>query len=49
MNLERLRMVMRKDEDNNGSYYFDFDPKSIDWADYFYSVHIPGVLTYARD
>jgi fatty acyl-CoA reductase len=49
MNLERLWTAMNKDENNNGSYFFDFDPKSIDWADYVYSVHIPGVLKYACD
>ncbi|VAH55524.1 unnamed protein product [Triticum turgidum subsp. durum] len=45
-NLERLRMAMNTDQNNNGSYYFDFDPKSVDWDDYFYRVHIPGVVKY---
>ncbi|XP_044974361.1 fatty acyl-CoA reductase 1-like [Hordeum vulgare subsp. vulgare] len=46
-NLEKLRMTMRKDDQiNNGAYYFDFDPRSINWVDYFYGVHIPGVLKY---
>ncbi|KAF7020252.1 hypothetical protein CFC21_033370 [Triticum aestivum] len=50
MNLDKLRMAMKKDnQNNNGAYYFDFDPKYIDWEDYFYSVHIPGVLKYTRD
>uniref|UniRef100_A0ACD5UUW8 Uncharacterized protein n=1 Tax=Avena sativa TaxID=4498 RepID=A0ACD5UUW8_AVESA len=49
MNLERLRMAMNKDQNNNEAYYFDFDPKSIDWDNYFYSVHIPGVLKYMCD
>ena len=40
---------MIKDQNNSGVYDFDFDPKSIDWADYFYSVHIPGVIKYMRD
>ncbi|KAH9723822.1 putative fatty acyl-CoA reductase 4 [Citrus sinensis] len=26
---------------------FNFDPKSIDWEDYFLNVHIPGLLRYA--
>jgi fatty acyl-CoA reductase len=43
MNLERLKRAMRTDENGVG-HNFDFDTKSIDWADYFYSVHIPGVL-----
>lgn len=44
MNLERLRMAM--EQTNNTEYYFDFDPTTIDWDDYFYRVHIPGVLKY---
>ncbi|XP_047059710.1 fatty acyl-CoA reductase 1-like [Lolium rigidum] len=44
MNLERLRMAT--EQNNNGEHYFDFDPKKIDWDDYFYRVHIPGVLKY---
>jgi fatty acyl-CoA reductase len=50
MNTERLRMAMKKGQDDSAAEcYFDFDPKSIDWDDYFYSVHIPGVLKYMRD
>ncbi|VAH70824.1 unnamed protein product [Triticum turgidum subsp. durum] len=50
INLDKLRMGMNKDnQNNNGAYYFDFDPKYIDWGDYFYNVHIPGVLKYTRD
>ncbi|XP_037417194.1 fatty acyl-CoA reductase 1-like [Triticum dicoccoides] len=46
-NLAKLRMTMNRDDQiNNGAYYFDFDPKSINWIDYFYGVHIPGVLKY---
>jgi fatty acyl-CoA reductase len=44
MNLERLRMAT--EQNNDGEHYFDFDPKTIDWDDYFYRVHIPGVLKY---
>jgi fatty acyl-CoA reductase len=44
MNLERLRMAT--EQNNDGEHYFDFDPKKIDWDDYFYRVHIPGVLKY---
>jgi hypothetical protein len=25
---------------------FNFDPKIIDWDDYLYRIHIPGVLKY---
>ncbi|KAE8798403.1 fatty acyl-CoA reductase 1-like [Hordeum vulgare] len=46
INLEKLRIAMKKGENNNGSNCFNFDPISIDWDDYFYSVHIPGVLKY---
>uniref|UniRef100_A0ACD5ZFY3 Uncharacterized protein n=1 Tax=Avena sativa TaxID=4498 RepID=A0ACD5ZFY3_AVESA len=46
-NLEKLRMAMNKDQYNSGVNYFDFDPKSIDWDDYFYRIHIPGVLRHA--
>ncbi|KAL6858736.1 hypothetical protein ACP4OV_017738 [Aristida adscensionis] len=44
MNLERLRlmMAMKTPED----HMFNFDPKTIDWNDYFYRIHIPGVLKY---
>ncbi|XP_062190869.1 fatty acyl-CoA reductase 1-like [Phragmites australis] len=44
MNLERLRltMTMKTQEDQ----MFNFDPKTIDWDDYFYRIHIPGVLKY---
>jgi len=42
--MERLRstMVMNTPEDDMSS----FDPKTIDWEDYFYRIHIPGVLKY---
>ncbi|KAF7103010.1 hypothetical protein CFC21_104052 [Triticum aestivum] len=51
MNTERLRMAMKKEQHSNiaEEFYFDFDPKSIDWDSYFYGVHIPGVLKYMRD
>ncbi|CAL5000565.1 unnamed protein product [Urochloa decumbens] len=44
MNLERLRltMAMKTPEDQ----MFNFDPKTIDWDDYFTKIHIPGVLKY---
>jgi hypothetical protein len=44
MNLERLRlkMAMKTPED----HMFNFDPKTIDWDDYFTKIHIPGVLKY---
>ncbi|VAI25492.1 unnamed protein product [Triticum turgidum subsp. durum] len=42
VNLNKLRLAMTS---NHGSL-FNFDPKTIDWDDYFYSVHIPGVLKH---
>ncbi|KAL6838390.1 hypothetical protein ACP4OV_031796 [Aristida adscensionis] len=47
MNTERLRVVMNKDQaDSSAGYDFGFDPKSINWDDYFYRIHIPGVVKY---
>ncbi|TVU04553.1 hypothetical protein EJB05_47667 [Eragrostis curvula] len=42
MNLERLRskMTMKTREDQ----MFNFDPRTINWEEYFYRIHIPGVL-----
>ncbi|URE32455.1 fatty acyl-CoA reductase [Musa troglodytarum] len=45
LNMERLRMAMKKDDAE--ARMFDFDPKHIDWEDYFCSIHIPGVMKYA--
>ncbi|TVU09008.1 hypothetical protein EJB05_42444 [Eragrostis curvula] len=44
MNLERLRskMTMKTPEDQ----MFNFDPRTINWEEYFYRIHIPGVLKY---
>ncbi|VAH55531.1 unnamed protein product [Triticum turgidum subsp. durum] len=49
MNSQKLRMAMNKHQNINVAYCFDFDPKSLDWDDYFYSVHIPGVLKIMDD
>ncbi|XP_020582760.1 alcohol-forming fatty acyl-CoA reductase-like [Phalaenopsis equestris] len=43
-NLERLRMATKKHAENQ---IFYFDPEKIDWDEYFYSIHIPGVIKYA--
>ncbi|URE25038.1 fatty acyl-CoA reductase [Musa troglodytarum] len=45
LNMERLRMAMKKDDAE--ARMFDFDPKHVDWEDYFCSIHIPGVMKYA--
>ena len=34
------------EENNEDAKIFDFDPKNINWEDYFSNVHIPGVLKY---
>lgn len=41
-NVERLRLAM----DAGDRVEFNFDPKTVDWDDYFYRVHIPGVMKY---
>lgn len=48
-NMKKLRTAMNKNKNNSGVYDFDFDPKLIDWDDYFYGVHIPGLLKYTCD
>ncbi|OEL31192.1 Fatty acyl-CoA reductase 1 [Dichanthelium oligosanthes] len=49
-NTERLRVVMaNKQQDKSRGYDFGFDTKTIDWDDYFYRVHIPGVVNYLCD
>ncbi|XP_020592743.1 fatty acyl-CoA reductase 3-like [Phalaenopsis equestris] len=40
-NLEKLRVKTR---DSMEATLFDFDPKHIEWEDYFCNIHIPGVL-----
>ncbi|KAG8655121.1 hypothetical protein MANES_04G005400v8 [Manihot esculenta] len=44
MNTEKLRMAAR--ENNIETDMFYFDPKSIEWDDYFINIHIPGVVKY---
>ncbi|KAF8647879.1 hypothetical protein HU200_065139 [Digitaria exilis] len=41
-NVERLRLAMAAGDRAE----FNFDPKTVDWDDYFYDVHIPGVMKY---
>ncbi|KAH0457585.1 hypothetical protein IEQ34_012900 [Dendrobium chrysotoxum] len=43
-NLDRLRMETKKHTEN---LIFYFDPKDIDWEEYFYNTHIPGAVKYA--
>lgn len=41
-NVERLRIAMPVAD----RVEFNFDPKTVDWDDYFYKIHIPGVMKY---
>ncbi|KAJ6927561.1 fatty acyl-CoA reductase 3-like [Populus alba x Populus x berolinensis] len=44
MNTEKLRIAAG--ENNIETDMFYFDPKAIDWEDYFTNIHIPGVVKY---
>ncbi|KAJ8767861.1 hypothetical protein K2173_020801 [Erythroxylum novogranatense] len=44
MNTEKLRIAARDNGVETDVFYFD--PKCIDWEDYFVNVHIPGVVKY---
>ncbi|PSR95477.1 Alcohol-forming fatty acyl-CoA reductase [Actinidia chinensis var. chinensis] len=44
MNIEKLRMAMRENKVEIDVFYFD--PKIINWEDYFINTHIPGVVKY---
>jgi hypothetical protein len=44
--MERLRLVMVMVMKTPKDHMFNFDPKTIDWDDYFTRIHIPGVLKY---
>ncbi|MCL7025843.1 hypothetical protein MKW94_025587 [Papaver nudicaule] len=43
-NTERLRMEVRLNEAEANTFYFD--PKCINWEDYFMNIHIPGLVKY---
>ncbi|KAK6144208.1 hypothetical protein DH2020_021028 [Rehmannia glutinosa] len=43
-NTENLRMAIR--ESNVNTEMFEFDPKSIQWEDYFINTHFPGIVKY---
>ncbi|KAI3886662.1 hypothetical protein MKX03_034756 [Papaver bracteatum] len=44
LNTERLRMAVRANTMESSIFYFD--PKCIDWDDYFANIHIPGLVKY---
>lgn len=43
-NVERLRQGVAAAGGDRAE--FNFDPKTLDWDDYFYRIHIPGVMKY---
>lgn len=44
INTEKLRMAARSSLAEKDMFYFD--PKCIDWDDYFMNTHIPGIVKY---
>ncbi|KAJ1390240.1 Fatty acyl-CoA reductase, C-terminal [Sesbania bispinosa] len=42
INTEKLRMAARQGGTETNLFYFD--PKEIDWNDYFMNTHIPGIV-----
>lgn len=44
MNTEKLRREAK--EAGIEMDVFNFDPKSINWEDYFMNTHVPGVVKY---
>ncbi|KAI3968131.1 hypothetical protein MKW92_000314 [Papaver armeniacum] len=44
LNTERLRMAIRANKTDAELFYFD--PKSLDWDDYFVNIHIPGLVKF---
>ncbi|KAF7823252.1 fatty acyl-CoA reductase 3-like [Senna tora] len=44
MNTEKLRIAARQSGVEMDMFYFD--PKMIDWEDYFVNIHIPGIVKY---
>ncbi|XP_034688637.1 alcohol-forming fatty acyl-CoA reductase-like [Vitis riparia] len=44
LNTDKLRLAATESSSKADLFYFD--PKCIDWEDYFVNIHIPGVLKY---
>ncbi|KAJ4967250.1 hypothetical protein NE237_019099 [Protea cynaroides] len=44
INMEKLRMALKENHAEANIFYFD--PRSIDWDEYFMKIHIPGVRNY---
>jgi len=45
MNAEKLQIAARQSGVEMDLFYFD--PKMIDWEDYFMNIHIPGIVKYS--
>jgi len=45
MNTEKLLSMAREGGVETEMFYFD--PKMIDWEDYFMKIHFPGIVKYA--
>lgn len=46
MNTEKLRVALNESSWEADADLFYFDPKCIDWEDYFMNTHIPGIVKY---
>lgn len=44
INTEKLRLAARESGTETDLFYFD--PKDIDWDDYFMNTHLPGIVKY---
>ncbi|KAL5081889.1 hypothetical protein RYX36_010310 [Vicia faba] len=44
INTEKLRLAARESGTETDLFYFD--PKDIDWEDYFMNTHLPGIVKY---
>lgn len=44
LNTEKLRQLVKENEVEGDIFYFD--PKTIDWDDYFLRVHLPGAVKH---
>lgn len=45
MNTEKLQIAARQGGVEMDLFYFD--PKIINWEDYFMNIHIPGIVKYS--
>uniref|UniRef100_A0A7N0SVV6 Fatty acyl-CoA reductase C-terminal domain-containing protein n=1 Tax=Kalanchoe fedtschenkoi TaxID=63787 RepID=A0A7N0SVV6_KALFE len=45
-NTDKLRAAARNSIDSADTFYFQFDPKTINWEDYMMNVHLPGAVKF---